>query len=82
MSALVSWLAPKARKAPVTLRAVLQRIHRRLAADGLALKAARGRRGGGYYVLDTKRNVVTPLDESIEAYARKLGVLAAWEELV
>ena len=36
----------KGRKAPVTLRAVIQRINRKLAADGLVLKAARGRRGG------------------------------------
>ena len=39
-------------------------------------------RGGCHYLLDTKRNVITPLEQDIEAYARKLGVLAAWEELV
>ena len=72
----------KGRKAPVTLRAVIQRINRKLAADGLVLKAARGRRGGSHYLLDTKRNVITRLDQDVEAYARKLGVLAAWEELV
>ena len=74
----------KGRKAPVTLRAVIARINRRLAADGLLLKAARGAamRPGAYYLLDTKRNVITPLEQDIEAYARKIAALAAWEELV
>ena len=75
----------KGRKAPVTLRAVIARINRRLAADGLVLRAARGaavRRDGAYYLVDTKRNVITPLEQDLEAYARKIAALAAWEELV
>jgi hypothetical protein len=36
---------------------------------------------GAYYLLDTKRNVITPLEQNIEAYARKIAALAAWEEL-
>jgi hypothetical protein len=71
----------KGRKAPVTLRAVIVRINRRLAADGLALRAARGRYGGNHYLVDTNRNVIKPLDEDIAAYARRIGALAAWEEI-
>ena len=74
----------KGRKAPVTLRAVIARINRRLAIDGLVLKTARGAamRTGAYYLLDTKRNVITPLEQDLEAYARKIAAQAAWEELV
>jgi hypothetical protein len=56
-------------------------MSRRLAADGLALRAARGRYGGNHYLVDTNRNVIKPLDEDIAAYARRIGALAAWEEI-
>ena len=72
----------KGHKAPVTLRALFARINRKLAADGMALRAARGRYGGHHYLLDKKRNIIKPLDEDVEAYARRIGALEAWEEIV
>jgi hypothetical protein len=36
---------------------------------------------GRYYVVDLTRNVVTDRQIDLEAFARKLGVLQAWEKL-
>jgi hypothetical protein len=44
-------------------------------------RAARGRYGGHHYLLDMERNVIKRLDEDVEAYARRIGALAAWEEI-
>ena len=74
-------------KVPVTVRAVVQRINRKLAQEGSGevLKTTRGsvmrQEAGDYYLLDVNRNWVTVKDVDPEAYARKLGVLRAWEEV-
>lgn len=69
----------KKSKAAVTLRAVIVRIRRRVAADHLAFRVARDKQG--YYLVDLTQNTVKPLKQDIESYARKLGALADWEEI-
>ena len=74
----------RGQKARVTVLAVRRRANRKLAADGLQLKATRGGQRKGevdYLLLDLKRNSVTPLKQSLESYARKIGALADWEEI-
>jgi hypothetical protein len=72
----------KGHKAPVTMRAVIARINRKL--DGLKLKVSRGemvRRESNYFLLHLKQNTITPLKKDIESYAREIGVLKEWEEI-
>jgi hypothetical protein len=72
-------------KAPVSMRAIIQRINRKLTADGEMLRAARGERAqldlGDYFVVDLSRNAVVTPHASPVALARKLGVLKPWERL-
>lgn len=75
-------------KVPVTTRAVVQRINRKLAGEGRLgrkLKATRGGRWrstvGDFYVLDIDRNLVVEQHVNPEALARKLGVLEPWEQV-
>jgi hypothetical protein len=71
---------------PVSVRAVVQRINRRLKRDLEALKATRGDRGrrdlGDYYHLDMNHNRIMGTHIDPEAFARELGILAAWERMV
>jgi hypothetical protein len=73
-------------KAAVSLRAVIQRINRRLAADDEVLKVARGARAqldlGDFYILNTRGNWIDHKNVDPEALARELGVLKAWEKVV
>jgi hypothetical protein len=76
---------------PVTKRALIQRINRKLEVtkgrDSIAarVKATRGGRAqtdlGDYYLLDAERGAVLDHHLDLEAYGRELGVLAAWERL-
>jgi hypothetical protein len=69
---------PKVTKVPVSRRAVIQRIDRKLAEGGkLVLK--RGRGNQQYFVLNTKTNRVEFID--LEAYGRRLRLLREWEEV-
>lgn len=72
--------------APVTLRAVIQRINRTLKKDGGQIKAARSERArqslGDFYVVDTQLNAITAHDVDPEELARELGLLMEYEELV
>ena len=70
----------KMQKVPVSKRAVIQRINRHIAADGLVLKSMRGRGKHGHFVLNTKTSKVEFVEP--EAYARKLRLLGDWEEVV
>ncbi len=69
----------KGRKVLVTERAVLRRVNRALAAKGQVLKKQRGR--GTYVLVDTRRNVIAQEPASLEALARSLGALAAYEAM-
>lgn len=70
-------------KVPVTWRAVLQRIKRRLAKEDETLRTALGSTAraafGHYFVVNKRSNQVTMTHVSPPDLARKLGVLAAWE---
>jgi len=77
--------AKRAKRVPVSRRAIVQRIKRKLAASGRRFKASRGSRAradlGEYYILNERRNVVAEKYVDLEAYARELGALAEWEIL-
>jgi hypothetical protein len=73
----------KGMKVPVSVRAVIQRINRKLKPDLEALKISRSARmrsqAGQYYIIDYRMNAITNLDVDPEKWARDLGVLADWE---
>ena len=76
----------KAMKVPVSERAVIQRINRKIRADDLQLKVARGQQmkldvHGHYYVLNTRINGVCAWSKGLDlaAYAREVGALAPYE---
>jgi hypothetical protein len=68
---------------PVTMRALTQRINRKLEPAGKVLKAARGKEKdalGTFYLLDFSRGVEdTHVD--LESLGRELGALGQWESL-
>jgi hypothetical protein len=68
---------------PISTRALLQRINRRLAADGEVLKAARTAKVassvGHYFVVRGNRIARERINP--EALARELGLLADWERV-
>ena len=71
------------RRKPVSLRAVIQRLNRKLAHTGETLKTLRGERYlhdfGRYFIVNNATNTVDTTDVDPVALARELGVLAAWE---
>jgi hypothetical protein len=73
-------------KVPVSERAAIQRINRKLRPDVCALKQTRGARArtdlGDWYVIDYARNVVIAKNINLDAYAHKVGALAEHEEVV
>ena len=73
-----------AKKKAVRVRAVIQRINRKLAAKGQILMATRQmkmtRYFGDYYLLDLSGNVID-MDVEPENLARKLGVLTEEEKV-
>jgi hypothetical protein len=82
----------KQAKVPVTARALIQRINRKLAATtdqgnwgGKRLRASRGAGDlnnlGDYYVLDLSRNAVVDDHVNPEKFGRDLGVLKEWERV-
>jgi hypothetical protein len=72
-------------KVPVSMRAIIQRINRKLAVDDEVLKTTRGERAkfdlGSHFILDWRRNFIVAKYVDPEAYAREIGVLAEWEEV-
>ena len=71
-------------RAPVALRALIQRINRHLTPRGEQIRASRSaatkRLFGRFYRVD--RNEGISAIENVEAYARALSVLKSWERLV
>jgi hypothetical protein len=71
---------------PVTMRAVLQRLNRKLAKEDEKMAKARGARArfdlGEYFILDTERNFVKCTNVDPVAFAKDYGVLADWETIV
>jgi len=72
-------------KVPVTMRAIVQRINRKLAADGYRrLKQSRGRPWKYLdhgVVVDGSRNCVERTHVDPEEFAKELGVVKPWEEV-
>lgn len=72
-------------KVPVTLRALVARINRKLAKGGEMLHTLRGQRYeqefGRYYIVNLDANRVDTTDVDPEALARELGVMRPWEAL-
>jgi hypothetical protein len=70
---------------PVTMRALIQRINRKLAKENEALKATRGESArqqiGDYHIIDVSRNFLVQFHVDPEALGRDLGVLRAWESV-
>ena len=77
-------------KVPVSERAVIARINRKLKSEGRQLRTKRGGWSsdisGPYYLLDIKRNEVVAGGSAhsridLEELARKLKVLSEFEEM-
>jgi hypothetical protein len=73
-------------KVPVTRRAVVQRINRRLKGQYKRLRAChRGSQSwdalGDYYVVDTYRNLVVDTGVNMAKLADKIGALQPFEQL-
>jgi hypothetical protein len=76
---------------PVSVRALIQRINRKLRADadGAPADEVHATRGqgrarldlGDYYMLNTRRNFISEHHIDLEDFGRELKVLAAWERL-
>lgn len=71
---------------PVTVRALFQRLNRRLKANDQKLVAARSERVraevGDYFVIDTARNTVVAMHVDLNELAREVGALAGHESVV
>ena len=74
-----------ATKAPVSRRALIQRLNRKLAKDGFTVKKTSGKQAkievGEFFVLNLERGVVTEKHVNLETLGRKHGVLAEWERM-
>ena len=70
-------------KVPVSTRAIIQRINRKLAKDGDKLRKNRSQRWwpemGDYYIVDEERNAFIRGHVDLEDLGRELGVLEDWE---
>jgi hypothetical protein len=68
---------------PITMRALVQRMNRRLGQSGQVLRPARSEgiqvQLGNWYVIDTRQNTVVQQHVDPIAFARELGVLHGWE---
>ena len=75
-------------KAPVSMRALIQRINRKLRHNGEVLKVARGSRAeaeadvGRYFIVNIERNLLVNDHCDPEAIGREIGVMAEHERLV
>jgi len=72
-------------KVAIAVRALVQRINRKL-APGKVLKSNRRSatltdKLGEYYVLDLRKREVAERDVNLVSLARKLRAIEAWEEL-
>ena len=70
---------------PVSERALIGRINRRLRHEGRLLRTARGQAVvssvGRFYVIDINRNWIVWQNIDLEALGRELGVLQPWERM-
>jgi hypothetical protein len=74
----------KLAKIPVSERALIQRINRRIKDADHVLKCSRPRARsfvGDFYVLDVVRNAIVLQHLDLENYAREVGALEPYEYL-
>jgi hypothetical protein len=73
-------------KVPVSERALIQRLNRKIWHDDLMVKTTRGGRAeidlGRHYVLNWRINGITYKNIDLKDYGREYGVLAPYERLV
>lgn len=78
-------VATTATKVPVTTRALIQRINRKLSSEMMQLKTTRGERWrndlGDYYIIDVNKNIVVRAHLDLEELSKELGCLSPWEKL-
>lgn len=72
--------------APVSRRALIQRINRNLSKEDKILKASRGERArqdlGDYYIIALSGRSVLQKDIDVEKLGRQLGTLKPFERLI
>lgn len=71
-------------KVPITERAAIQRINRKLKPNGLIFKKSRSLAMaslGDYYVIDATRNAVKWSCLSLTSFGHKVGAIEEWEEV-
>jgi hypothetical protein len=69
---------------PVSVRALAQRIDRRLAKDGECLRKLRSRfvgDDGEWVIIESSRNLILHHDIDLETLGRELGALRPYERL-
>ena len=75
-------------KVPISMRALIQRINRKLRHNGDVLKVARGSPAeseadaGRYFIVNIERNLLVNDHCDPEAIGREIGVMAEHERLV
>ncbi|RJP38992.1 MAG: hypothetical protein C4548_12490 [Desulfobacteraceae bacterium] len=77
-------MAEKNNKIPVSIRALTQRINRKLNKNGEKLFKSRRtdlKNLGEYHVVDLNEKVVKNFDVNIEMLGREIAALAEWEVL-
>ena len=71
------------KRVPVTMRALVQRINRRLRKEEEMLRKARGTRWwrdlGEWYIVNFNRNTIVAGHVDPKELGRELGVLRNWE---
>ena len=78
--------AKEDQKVPVSVRAIIQRLNRKLKEKGQILKATRDGSAaevdmGKYYIIDIDRNILMYHHTDLENCARNNGALAEWEAI-
>ncbi len=73
-------------KVPLTRRALIARINRRLKHDDQALRCCRSnsrwwRELGDFYIVDINRNIINDVSVDPTEFGRELGVLHPFEEV-
>jgi hypothetical protein len=75
-------------KAPITERALLQRVNRALADEGKAVSRPRGKPRadgpgplGAFFMVDVKKKDVVQRNVDLVKLAKKLGAIKDYEEL-
>jgi hypothetical protein len=71
--------------APVSTRALVQRVNRKLVPEGRRLKKPRTARGrsdlGEFFIVDVSLGAIVQANVDPEALARGLGALQPWEKV-